>query len=204
MKTSIYKPRTRLECPEHSLSPGSMPKYLSSMVSLSDDRIMFINEPFTRDLASEFCALLLHYDNQCPHEEIIIHINSPGGEAGALMQMVDTMRMISSPTTVINIGSALSAGAFLLAAGDYRLGFKNALYMLHGAQLTYPMLCKDIKENADYLAFVEKMNNKVLNIIVEATGRPLELVREDCARDLYMNSQEALDYGLIDDIIGAP
>ncbi len=196
--------KTHEPCNEHDTpTPFIFPKYSSTYIDLATDRIIFLTEPFTKDTASEMTALLLHYDNEDPNTDIVIYIHSDGGDASALTNIYDVMRMCKAPITTIVAGKAYSAGAFLLMAGDYRLAFAHSEAMIHGIQTIYPGLGKEgIADSKDYLKFLTDTDNKVMNIIVEATGKDLAQVKKDCSKDLYMDAKQMLAYGIIDEIIG--
>jgi len=183
---------------EHTLS---IPKYSSTYIDLSSNRVIFIAEPFTKDLASEITALLLHYDRES-NEDITIYIHSDGGDISALLNIYDIMRLTQSPITTVAMGKAYSAGAFLLMAGDYRMAFAHSEIMIHGAQFFFPLPGKEhIDDGKDYLKFVDRSNEQVMRIMVEATGKTMEQVKEICSKDRYLTAKEALEYKLIDAII---
>lgn len=197
-KTDKQKTHDPYEEDSMELHPS---KYSQSYIDLSNNRIIFLNEDFTKSTASEMTALLLHYDKQS-QDDIYIYINSQGGDAAALSNIYDVMGLIASPITTICMGKAFSAGAFLLMAGNTRLMFKHAECMLHGAQVVFPVPSKEHTiDSDDYAKYLDKFNDRMLKMAAKATGKTLKQIKQDCIMDLYMTSYEALAYGLIDAII---
>ncbi len=166
-------------------------------------RNIFICEPITKELASTLTALLLYYDH-ASNDQITLYINSVGGDVSALYNIYDVMRMMKSPISTICIGKAYSAAAVILAAGDegLRFAFKNSNIMVHGIQCLFPIItANDVKSSQNYFDFLTKTNDNVLKIVANHTKQTLAKIKDDSKRDLYMNSKEALSYGMIDGII---
>ena len=178
-------------------------KYFEYFVNLSQNRIIFLSEEVTKSVAATLSALLLNYDNE-NHDDIIIYINSPGGDASALVNIVDVMSLIKSPINTVVIGKAYSAGAYILCAGSKgkRFATKNSQVMIHGLQCTFPMYpAADQKDSEIYYNFLTNYNDAILGILAKHTKKSTDRVKKDCSRDLYMNAKEALKYGIIDYII---
>lgn len=192
--------------PEHDHGAVHAPfltGYSSTYVKLTKNRVMFISEGIADPMAAEISALLLYFDRQDPEEKIEMYIHTNGGSSSALVNIYDVMQMISAPVKTVCIGKAFSAGAVLLAAGakGERYAFKNSKIMIHGIQTVFPIPGQSVIDNKNLLDFIEIENEKILKILAQHTGQPLEKVREDCKRDVWMSPEEALDYGIIDQIV---
>lgn len=181
-----------------------MSKYLDSYVYLSKDRHIFLNEDVTKDTSSIVSALLLHYDNKDPSKDIFIYINSNGGDASALTNMYDVIQFISAPVSTVCMGKAYSAGAVLLAAGakGKRYAYKHSSIMIHGIQCAFPILSENDGPGArNYYEFLSSHNDTIMQILADHTGHSLEKVKKDCTRDYFMGAEEAVRYGLIDQVL---
>ncbi len=178
-------------------------RYESSYVFLAKDRVIFLKEDITKEVASELSALLLYYDNMDPEEDIDLYIHCNGGDGDSLVQIYDIFHMIRAPVKTICIGKAFSAGAILLAAGakGKRYAYKNSKIMIHGIQFVFPIPGDDQVNSKNYFDFAKKNNNKLMKMLAEDTGNSLEKILEDCKRDLFLEPKEALKYGIIDHII---
>ena len=175
-----------------------------SYVKLTKSRAIFVVEDITKKLAADVTALLLHYNEVDPNEEITIYINSNGGDVFAFLNMYDIINLISAPVRTVCLGKAYSAGALLLASGTKgrRFAWKHSSIMIHQVQVLFP-LPGDIDHigSNNYFEFLDKKNNAVIKILANATGVSSDEVLEHCKQDLYMNAQETLNYGIIDSII---
>jgi ATP-dependent Clp protease protease subunit len=179
------------------------PKYSECYSNLAKDRIIFISEDITKDVASVLSALLMHYDHD-NEEDISIYINTDGGDANALSNIYDVMQMIKSPIKTICIGKAYSAGAFMLAAGTKGKRFmtKNSSVMIHGMQCTFPGERNDNNRSSEiYFKFLQKFNKSILEMLANHTGKTYEQIFEDCKKDKYLSAKDALEYGIIDHIM---
>jgi len=167
---------------------------------LLKDRIVFIGREFTPDLANAIVAQLLFLEADEPESDVIVYINSPGGLVTSCMAIYDVINYIKPDVSTVCIGAAASAAAFILAAGTKgkRFALKNAKMMLHqvssGAEGTVEDLKIAIKET-------ENANNLMMTEISRITGHTIEQVKKDLDRDYYMTSEEAKEYGLIDEIL---
>lgn len=173
-------------------------------IELSKTREIFVAEGITTKTATTLCNTLLYFQHTAPKEPVTIYINTNGGEVAALTQMYDVMQIITCPVHTVCLGKAFSAGAWLLATGTKgeRSAMKNSRVMIHGMQLGFPV-APDISEadSGNYIQWCDKVNERILTILAKHTGQPLEKIRQDCARDLFLTAQEALEYGLIDKLI---
>lgn len=187
----------------NSVQPPRSSKYESSYIWLSRDRVIFLKENITKELAADMTALLLYYDSAPETKAISVYIHCNGGDADGLVQIYDVMQMIHSPIRTICIGKAYSAGAVLLAAGTkgMRFAFKNSRMMIHGLQGYFPIPGQDQVNSKNYMDFVKSNNDSIMKILSNHTGRPLKEVKEDCSRDLFLTPVQAVKYGLIDKVI---
>lgn len=171
---------------------------------LAKNRIIFLAEDITKTTGSSLSALLLYYDAEDPNREIKIYINSNGGDATALSNIYDVMQIITAPVHTICIGKAYSAAAILLAAGapGKRFTTKNSDIMIHGIQAQFPQT-----ENADKIdseiewKMLQDHNNMIMKILAKHTGKTFDQVSKDCERDLFMDAEEAIKYGMVDYIL---
>ena len=167
---------------------------------LLKDRIVFLGGEVTDDEANVIVAQLLFLEAEDPDKDIMLYINSPGGSVTAGMAIYDTMQYLKCDVSTICIGLAASMGAFLLAAGarGKRKVLPNAEIMIHQPSGGARGQATDIKIQAERIVATKEMLNKILS---ERTGQPIEKVAADTERDNFMTAQEALKYGLVDQII---
>ena len=167
---------------------------------LLNDRIVVLSDEVNDATASLVVAQLLYLEGQDPDKDISLYINSPGGSITAGFAIYDTMQYIKCDVSTICMGMAASMGAFLLAAGakGKRLALPNSEIMIH-----QPLLgglqgqATDIKIHADHIVRTRARLNRIL---AERTGKPLETIEADTERDNFMSAEEALKYGIIDEI----
>lgn len=167
---------------------------------LLKERIIFLSDEVNDVTASLVIAQLLFLDAEDPGKDIYIYINSPGGSVTSGMGIYDTMQYIKSDVSTICVGMAASMGAFLLAAGakGKRFALPNSTIMIHQPLGGAQGQASDIKIHAEYILKVKDKLNKILS---ERTGTPLEKVEQDTDRDNFLTAQEALNYGLIDEVM---
>lgn len=167
---------------------------------LLSDRIIFLGEEVNENTASLVVAQLLFLESQDPEKDISLYINSPGGSVPAGLAIYDTMKFIKCDVSTICIGMAASMGAFLLAGGTKgkRFALPNAEIMIHQPSGGAKGTASDIRIAAEYIL---KNKKKLNQILADNTGRALEELERDTDRDNFMSAQEALDYGLIDQVI---
>lgn len=181
---------------EDCFEVGTESVYSSIYQRLASNRVIFLKEILTKEVASSISSLLIYYDNQSHDEEIFMYIHTDGGDVSAFFNIYDVMKLIKAPVTTICVGKAYSAGAFLLASGDKRYMYKNSKVMIHGVQFTFPL---DDNSNT-YYKFINDSNESLIKLLAKHTKQDLAKVRSDTSRDLFMNSSEAYKYGLIDEI----
>ena len=169
---------------------------------LLSDRIIFISEEVTDAMASVVTAQLLFLESQNPDKDISMYINSPGGSVTAGFAMVDTMNHIKCDVSTICIGMAASFAAILLCSGKKgkRFILPNAEVMIHQPAISGGLqgTASDIKIASDHM----QQNKRRLNqLLADRTGQPLEVVARDVERDYYMTAEEAVRYGLADEVM---
>lgn len=167
---------------------------------LLENRIVFMVGEISYSMATEVIMKLLYLDNNKPGTDISLYINSPGGSVDDTMAIYDTMQFIGSPISTFCIGRAQSGGAVILAAGKKgnRHALPHAKVMLHQPWGGVTGQASDIKIQAEQILQAKKMINEIL---AKHTGQPIEKIAEETERDKYMTAEEALKYGLIDDVL---
>ena len=167
---------------------------------LLNDRIVMLSEEVNDTTASLIVAQLLYLEAQDPDKDIQFYINSPGGSVTAGMAIYDTMQYIKCDVSTICIGMAASMGAFLLSAGTKgkRYALPNAEIMIHQPSAGTQGQVTDMAIHLKRLEIVKERMNRILS---ENTGKSIETVTADCERDNFMTAQEAMEYGLIDQVI---
>ena len=167
---------------------------------LLKDRIIFLGEEVNETTASLVVAQLLFLESEDPNKDIHVYINSPGGMVTAGLAIYDTMQYIKCDVSTICIGMAASMGAFLLAGGakGKRLALPNAEIMIHQPSGGAKGQATEIQIAAENILKTKKKLNEIL---AENTGKPYDVIAADTERDHYMSAQEAMEYGLIDNVI---
>ena len=170
---------------------------------LLKENILFIGTPIDDTIANLVCAQLIHLESENPDKDINIYINSPGGDITALFAIYDTMQFIKNDIATICLGQAASAAAVLLAAGTKgkRLALPHSRVLLHQpyGQVGYGQVT-DLEIAAKEIL---RMRDLLEEILANHTGQPIERIHEDTDRDFVMEANEALAYGIIDDVISS-
>ena len=166
---------------------------------LLKDRIIFLGGEIDDDVANTVMAQLLFLEMEDPDADICLYINSPGGSVTAGMAIYDTMQYIKPQVRTVCIGMAASMGAFLLMAGEKgkRCALPNSEVMIHQPLGGAQGQATDVQIRAEWLL---KTKEKMIRMKAEMTGQPEEVIRRDLERDHFMSAQEALEYGIIDEI----
>jgi ATP-dependent Clp protease, protease subunit len=164
------------------------------------ERIVFLVGPVNDQTANVVVAQLLFLESENPDKDIFFYINSPGGSVSAGMSIYDTMQFIKPAVSTLCMGMAASMGAFLLAAGakGKRMALPNSRIMIHQPSGGAQGQATDIEIQAREIL---KLRESLNGILAERTGQPIEKIRLDSERDFFMSSDEARDYGLIDQVI---
>jgi len=167
---------------------------------LLKERIIFLGGEVTDVTADLIVAQLLFLEAEDPEKDIQIYINSPGGSVSAGFAIFDTMQYIKPNVSTICIGRAASMGAFLLAAGEKgkRFALPNADIMIHQPLGGAQGQASDIKIQAEKIIQIRERINKILS---ERSGQPIEKITIDTDRDYYMTAEEAVAYGIIDEVV---
>lgn len=169
---------------------------------LLKERIIFIGGPITDDEANAVIAQLLFLDHEDSKKDIQIYINSPGGSVTAGLAIYDTMQHVKPDVSTICVGMAASMGAVLLAAGKKgkRFALPNSQILIHQVMGGAEGQATEIEITARQIL---KIKDKLNQILSKHSGQGLAKIEKDTDRDYYMSSQEAKEYGLIDEIIKA-
>ena len=167
---------------------------------LLKDRIIFLGTPIDDGVANLIMAQLLHLESEDPEKDIYVYINSPGGSITSLFAIYDTMKYIKPDVATVCMGLAASAGAVILAGGTpgKRYSLPHARIMLHqpagGAEGT----SKDIEIQAK---LITDMRNQINGLLEDFTKKDIEQIAVDTDRDFWMTAQEALEYGIVDEVL---
>jgi ATP-dependent Clp protease protease subunit len=168
---------------------------------LFEDRIIFLGTPISDDIANAVMAQLLCLQSMDPERPISIYLNSPGGSFTALTAIYDTMRYIKPDVQTVCLGQAASAAAVLLAAGTKgkRLALPNSRILIHqpAAEGNYGQ-SSDLEIQAKEIM---RIRTQMEGMLAESTGQPIEKVSLDIERDKFLTAQEAVEYGIVDDIL---
>ncbi len=167
---------------------------------LLKERIVMLGTPVNDQIANLMVAQLLYLASEDPERDINLYINSPGGGVYAGLAIYDTMQYVSCPIATICVGLAASMGAVLLAAGETgkRAGLPNSRVMIHQPMGGAQGQASDIQIQA---AEILKTKHRLHEILAKHSGRPIEDIERDSDRDYWMSSEEAKDYGLIDNVL---
>lgn len=167
---------------------------------LLKERIVFIGTPIDDTIASLVIAQLLFLESEDPDKDIFVYINSPGGAISSGLAIYDTVQYIRPNVSTICIGMAASMAAVLLAGGTKgkRTALPNSRIMIHQPWGGFQGAASDISIQAEEILRMKKTLNLILS---RHTGKPLEEVEKDTDRDYYMSSEDAKEYGLIDNIL---
>jgi ATP-dependent Clp protease protease subunit len=170
---------------------------------LLKDNIIFLQTPIDDTVASVICAQLIHLESENPDKDINIYINSPGGDITSLFAIYDTMQFIKNDIATICLGQAASAAAVLLAAGTKgkRLALPHSRVLLHQpyGQVGYGQVT-DLEIAAKEILRMRELLEEILAL---HTGQTIERVHKDTDRDFVMEANEAIEYGIIDDVLSS-
>ena len=167
---------------------------------LLKERVIFMVGEVNDQTANLVVAQLLFLESENPDKDISLYINSPGGSVSSGLAMYDTMQFIKPDVSTLCMGMAASMGAFLLAAGakGKRLALPNSRIMIHQPLGGARGQASDIEIQAREILYLRERLNTVLS---EATGQPVDKIARDTDRDNFMSSEQAKEYGLIDQVI---
>jgi ATP-dependent Clp protease protease subunit len=167
---------------------------------LLKDRIIFLGTPINDVVANLIVAQLLHLESEDPDKDIMMYINSPGGDITGLFAIYDTMQFIKADVQTICVGQAASAAAVILAAGETGKRFilphsRVLIHQPHGGAAGQSV---DIEIQAKEIVRMRELLDEML---AHHTGQPVDKVRKDTDRDFIMSGEEAKTYGIVDDVI---
>jgi ATP-dependent Clp protease, protease subunit len=167
---------------------------------LLKDRIILLGTAIDNHISNLICAQLLFLESENPEKVINFYINSPGGSVTAGMAIYDTMQYISSPVATLCLGQAASMGALLLAAGQkgMRYSLPHSRILIHQPMGGFQGQATDIDIQAKEIIRLKATLNEIMS---KHTGTKLSKVEHDTDRDYYMSAQEAMKYGLIDNVL---
>jgi ATP-dependent Clp protease protease subunit len=170
---------------------------------LLKERIIFLGTPIDDQVANVIVAQLLFLTHEDPEKEIQMYINSPGGVIYAGLAIYDTMQMIPNPISTVAVGVTASFGTVLLAAGTKgrRYALPNATIHMHQPLGGAQGQATDIEIQAKQILRLKAL---LLGIMAKHTGQPLEVIERDSDRDYYLEAKQAVDYGLVDQVLQVP
>ena len=167
---------------------------------LLKDRIIFLGVPVTDEVANLLVAQMLYLESDDPSKEIVMYINSPGGSITAGMAIYDTMQYVRCPIATMCVGQAASMAAVLLACGapGRRMTLPNSRVLIHQPLSGVSGQASDIEIHAKEILRMKKRLNEIL---ASHTGKNIKKIQQDTDRDYIMSAEEALEYGLVDEIM---
>ena len=181
---------------------GGAPVAMLIQRKFLEQRKIFLWGAVTDETAKDITEKLLYLETVAPGEPITFYINSPGGSITAGMAVYDTMKIVTSPITVVVTGMAASMGSILLSGAPKgrRLLYPHSRVLIHQPLISGRMVgpATDINIQAKEM---EKLRAELNQILADASGQPLEKINQDTDRDFYLNAQEAIAYGLADRIV---
>ncbi len=180
-------------------SPGGERAY-DIYSRLLRDRIVFLGTPIDDNVANAVIAQLLFLEADDPDKDINIYVNSPGGSVTAGLAIYDTMQFVKPDITTICVGQAASMGALLLAAGSAgkRYALPNSRILLHQPMGGFSGQASDIDIHAREILRLKQDLNDILQ---RHTGQDMERLKRDTDRDFFMSTEQAVEYGVIDEVI---
>jgi ATP-dependent Clp protease protease subunit len=167
---------------------------------LLKDRIIFLGTPITDDISNVVMAQLIHLEGEDPGKDINLYINSPGGSVTSALAIYDTIEFIKPDVTTICMGQAASAAAILLAAGTKgkRFALPHARILIHQPHGGAEGQSSDIEIQARE---IQRIRDLLDQILANKTGQPLSKITTDTDRDFIMTAEEAVKYGIIDQVL---
>jgi ATP-dependent Clp protease, protease subunit len=167
---------------------------------LLKDRIIFLGTAINDDIANVVIAQMLFLDSENPEKDIMLYINSPGGHVSAGLAIYDTMQYLHCDVATLCMGQAASMGAFLLNAGTKgkRYALPHSRIMIHQPLAGFQGQATDIDIHAREIL---KTRDTLNGLMSKHTGQPVDKIKVDTERDNFMSSQQAKEYGIIDDVL---
>ena len=167
---------------------------------LLKDRIVFLGSPIMDEEANSITAQFLFLESEDPERDIFFYINSPGGSVTSGLAIYDTMQYIKPPVSTVCLGQAASMGAILLAAGakGKRFALPHSRIMIHQPLGGFQGTATDVDIQAREIL---RMREELNEILMRHTGQTLKKIEKDTDRDLFMSGKQALEYGLVDEVM---
>lgn len=167
---------------------------------LLDERIIMLTDPIDASVASIIVGQLLYLQSEDVSKDITMYINTPGGEITSMWSIIDTMNLVKPDISTVCIGIAASAGSVILGSGakGKRKILPHAEVMIHQPLGGASGQASDIEINARQILKIKDLLNTYL---ADITGQPIERIKKDGDRDFYLSAQEALEYGIVDEIV---
>lgn len=190
--------------PEDEPEAPSVPRAVGTLIQKKflEARKIFLWGAVTDETAKDVCEKLFYLEAANPGQDITLYINTPGGSITAGMAIYDTIKLLSSPVTVVVTGMAASMGSVLLCAASKgrRLLFPHARVLIHQPLIAGRFIgpATDINIQAKEM---EKLRDELNQILAAASGQPIEKIAHDTDRDFYLNAREAIEYGLADRLV---
>lgn len=180
-----------------------MERERNNVYRIDNKRIIYINGPITDEMSLEFNMMLLTMEAESPCEDISIYINSPGGSVTAGLSMVDTMNLIAPDVSTIAVGLAASMGAIILMSGEKgkRKILPHSKVMIHQPLQGFGSGMIKASDLENVTSNLIKTRDEIYSLINECTGQPLERIAGDCNIDFEMSAKEAMEYGIVDEIV---
>jgi ATP-dependent Clp protease protease subunit len=189
---------------EEEAKAAQMPQGVGAMIQRKflETRRIFLWGAVTDETGKDICEKLLYLEADAPGKDITFYINTPGGSITAGMAIYDTIKLLSSPVTIVVTGMAASMGSVLLCAAPKgrRLVYPHARVLIHQPLIAGRFIgpATDINIQAKEM---EKLRDELNQILATASGQPFEKIAKDTDRDFYLNAKEAIEYGLADEIV---
>ena len=200
----VFNPQGNYTLPRFEERTANGIKVTDPFSKLFEDRIVFLGVGLYDEIADAIMAQMLVLESQDPDRDITIYINSPGGSQTALTAIYDTMRYIKPQVQTVCLGQAASAAAVILAAGDKgkRLALPNARVMIHQPSIQGGgrAQASDIEIYAEEML---RMRSWLEDTLARHTGQSVEKVRADIERDTFLDANETLEYGLVDQVLAS-
>ncbi len=200
-KNSIIQPSNVTPYVIESTNYGD--RSIDVFTRLIKERIIFLGTAIDDQIANVVVAQLLYLTHEDPEREIQMYINSPGGVIYAGLAIYDTMQMIPNPISTVAVGVTASFGTVLLAAGTKgrRYALPNATIHMHQPLGGAQGQATDIEIQARQILRLKAL---LLGIMAKHTGQPLEVIERDSDRDYYLEAKQAVEYGLVDQVLEMP
>jgi len=199
---SLLQPQNRYVLPEFRERTSTGERIHNPYTKLFEERIIFLGVQIDDASADDVMAQLLCLESMDPERDIQIYINSPGGSYTAMTAIYDTMQFVKPQVQTVCLGQAASAAAVLLAAGapGKRFALPHARVLIHQPYTEGGGQGSDIEIQANEIL---RMRAEMEGILAQHTGRSVEQIQQDIERDKILTAQDALEYGVVDQVIGS-